>query len=198
MRRVRPTVPARMVGMERIHLTAASVLLVLSGCTSKPSGPPLATVSSVDLKRYSGRWYEVARLPNRFQRDDSRATAMYTREADGRIGVLNTETRPDGTQREVRGHASPVPGNNNAKLAVSFEGLAALAPVPDDGNYWILALAPDYSVSLVGTQDRKFLWLLSRHAPLNPKVRSRYLDKAKSLGFPVDRVLIADWPDRHS
>lgn len=181
-----------------IPASSLGVLLVLAGCSKQPSGPPLATVPYVDLKRYSGRWYEVARLPNQFQRDDSRATADYSQQDGGTVGVLNTEIRPDGSKKQIRGKASPVPGSENAKLRVKFEGLAALAPAPDEGNYWVLALSPDYSVSLVGTQDRQFLWLLSRHAPLNPKVRTRFLEKAKSLGFPVEKVIVADWPEPNS
>ena len=167
--------------------------LLLAACASQPS-KSLRTVSNVDLHRYAGRWYEIARLPNSFQRDDSRATADYTIGQNGDLRVLNTEHRPDGRTKKAAGHATVVPQSGGGRLRVKFTGLAALAPVPREGNYWILALATDYSAALVGTPDRKFLWLLARRADFPAAQRSRYLKIARGEGFAVEKVLIADWP----
>jgi len=165
---------------------------LMGGCASGPTRS-LRTVKSVDSSRYAGRWYEVARLPNRFQRDDSLATAEYRVQGPGVLGVLNTERRPDGSTKQIRGTATAVPGSGGSRLRVKFEGLAGLIPVPKDGNYWIIALAPDYSTALVGTPDRNFLWLLSRQSNPSPSVRQRYLEIAAKQGFDIERVLVANW-----
>jgi apolipoprotein D and lipocalin family protein len=165
------------------------------GCATKPQ-PLLRTAAAVDLNRYAGRWFEIARLPSFFQRDDSRATADYAVQADGTVRVVNTEHRPDGTTRIAIGAATAVAESGGSRLRVKFTGLAALAPVPHEGNYWIIALAPDYSVALVGTPDRRFLWLLARRSNLSPAIRQRYLDFAKREGFASEKALLAHWPER--
>lgn len=166
-----------------------ALAFIFTGCAHHT--PPLPTAARVDLSRYAGRWFEVARLPNPFQRADAQATAEYTVLPDGRVKVLNTERRPDGRAKSIEGRAVAVPGSGNARLRVKFSGLAALAPVPAEGNYWIIQLEPDYSAALVGTPDRKYLWLLARSPQPNPKTRSRLITRARELGFAVDRLIPA-------
>lgn len=160
--------------------------LILASCSSPR---PLRTVSQVNLERYAGHWHEIARLPNTFQRDDSSATADYTVQEDGSVRVVNTEHRPDGSTRTATGRATAVEGSGGSRLRVKFEGLAALVPAAAEGNYWIIDLAPDYSAALVGTPDRKFLWLLSRSAIMAPAVRERYLRRARDEGFDTARLI---------
>lgn len=160
--------------------------LILASCASPR---PLRTVSQVNLARYAGHWHEITRLPNSFQRDDSRATADYTLQQDGSVRVVNTEYRPGGTTRTAAGRATAVAGSGGSRLRVKFEGLAALAPAAAEGNYWIIDLAPDYSAALVGTPNRKFLWLLSRSANMAPAVRERYLRRARDEGFDTTRLI---------
>jgi len=167
---------------------------VLAGCST--SKRPLPTVAKVDLARYSGRWFEVARLPNSFQRAGALATADYTARPDGTVKVINTEFSTDRSPKTVEGSASAVAGSGNARLRVKFGGLAALAPMPAEGNYWILALAPDYSAALVGTPDRKFLWLLTRTQNPSAATRQRMIQRAAGLGFPTEKLLTADWSKR--
>lgn len=121
------------------------VLLISSGTTSaEPStGSALRTVSSVDLSRYSGTWYEIARYPNRFQRDcQSDTTAEYTIRKDGKV-------------KTARGTAKVADKATNAKLKVTFFW-------PFYGDYWIIGLSPDYRYAIVGEPNRKYLWILSR------------------------------------
>ncbi len=166
--------------------------LALAGCTENSA--PLPTVAQVDLTRYAGRWYEIARLPNFFQKEGGRAIAEYTAESDGSVKVRNTELRDGSTEKAVEGRATAVPGSGNARLQVRFGGFAALAPVPAEGNYWIIGLEPDYSVALVGTPDRKYLWLLARDSHLSPAIRDRHLADARRLGFPTEKILTAQLP----
>lgn len=166
-------------------LTAA----LLSQCKSAKNQPSLATAGQVDLARYAGHWHEIFRLPNSFQNDNSRAEAHYTLQAGGTVKVVNTEFRPDGTTKKAEGSATAVPDSGNSRLKVRFKGLAALAPVPDEGNYWIIKLEPDYSAALVGTPDRKYLWLLARDRNLNPQKRAAWEAEARKQGFDTSKLI---------
>jgi apolipoprotein D and lipocalin family protein len=169
----------------------------LFSCTqSGPAGPaashpPLKTTPKVSSDRYLGKWYEVARLPQWFQKDCVSATADYSQNKDGTIGVLNTCIRADGTERSISGVAEPVDGPNN-RLRVKFPGsfFARLAPIPEEGNYWIIDVTPDYRYAVVGTPDRKFLWFLSR----SPEVPQAQFDRMKAIakkqGFDLGRLAI--------
>jgi apolipoprotein D and lipocalin family protein len=146
------------------------------------------TVERVDLKRYAGDWYEVARLPNRFQRrcvGDVRA--RYVIRADGRLDVLNQCRTADGTI-DATGVARVVDTNTFAKLKVRFAP-AALSFLPFVwGDYWILALASDYSWAVVGSPDRRYLWILSRTPLLPATVFAEAVAAARANGFDTERL----------
>jgi apolipoprotein D and lipocalin family protein len=150
---------------------------------------PLPTVPCVDLARYAGTWHEVARLPNLFQASCVGSQARYEPRPDGSLAVINSCVTGRGRCREVVGRAEPVPCSGNARLRVKFGGLAALVPVPREGNYWIIALDDDYRWAMVGTPDRRFLWILAREACLPPEVFASLVDQARCLGFDVDRLV---------
>ncbi len=112
---------------------------------------------------------------------------------DGKgIAVRNTCYKTRARESSVQGTAVPVPDSGNAKLKVKFRGLASLAPVPDEGNYWILDLDPQYRWAMVGTPDRKFLWILARQPHLPFAVYSKLKAKARSLGFNTDQLIPED------
>ncbi len=179
--------------MRWIAFVGIALCAIVAAC-EKNFSRPLHTVASVDLQKYSGKWFEVARLPNSFQRAGETATAEYTPQGDGSIRVVNTATKADGSKRDAKGRAAAVEGTNNTRLRVKFEGLAALAPSPTEGNYWIIALdAESYQYAMVGTPDRKFLWILSRKLPLNPVIADRLISRANELEFPVEKLL---WTNR--
>lgn len=162
------------------------VLLPLLAFAADP--PPLETVPSVDLKKYAGKWYEIARLPNRFQKDcTGNVTAAYTLRDDGKITVLNECREGDEMERAegVARVAGDSPGN--AVLEVRFAP-AFLSWLPVWGDYRIIALDPDYRHAMVGTRDRKYLWILARSPSLEEDVIRRLLDQARSQGFPVDKM----------
>jgi apolipoprotein D and lipocalin family protein len=176
----------------RTHLILSLIPCVLalsiSSC-SNPSRPPLKTEAKVDISRYTGQWYEQFRLPNSFQKEGATAEARYTLQADGTVQVVNTETRRDNQRKSVTGTATVVPDGRNSRLQVRFQGLASLVPVPEEGNYWIIKLAPDYSMALVGTPDRKFLWLLSRKPKISAEVRTAYEKEAQRQGFDTSKLV---------
>jgi apolipoprotein D and lipocalin family protein len=156
------------------------------------SSAPLPVVAKVDLARYAGSWHEVSRLPNFFQKSCVRSTAEYTPQPDGTIQVRNTCYKAKGRTSGITGTAVPVEGSGNAKLKVKFGGFAALAPVPEEGNYWIIALDPQYRWAMVGTPDRRYLWMLARQPSLPFEVYGRLKQRARELGFDVGELLPED------
>lgn len=186
----------RLLVILRVSMFSVMALLALPACRStKPAAeghPPLPTVARVDLKRYSGLWHEVSRLPNPFQKSCLRSTAEYTPLPGGAVQVKNTCYKAKGRTADITGTATPVPGSNNARLRVKFRGFAALAPVPEDGNYWIISLDPQYRWAMVGTPDRKFLWMLARQPQLPFPIYRQLKQQAADLGFEVGKLIPED------
>lgn len=149
----------------------------------------LPTIPCVDLNRYSGTWYEIARLPNIFQRNCRCSTAQYLPAPDGSLTVINTCTTPRGRQRQVVGRATSVQGSGNARLRVGFGRLSTIFAQRTAGNYWIIDIAPDYSWAMVGTPDRKFFWILSRTPQLPSDIVSQLTWQAADMGFDTNRLI---------
>ncbi len=170
-------------------------LALVSCSTTRGRVDAPVTAEAVDLHRYTGRWYEVARLPMRFQRANEAAIAQYGTNDDRTISVHNIAIRPDGSQRDIRGYAKVLNPPENTKLTVRFKTwFGPLIPVPKDGNYWILHVDEDYEEAIVGTPNRKYLWLLAR-TPTIPEVRYEALIiKADQLGFDTSRLLKVPHP----
>ena len=141
----------------------------------------LEVVPNVDLERYLGKWYEIAHLPARFQEGCTNTTATYTLSKDGNITVLN-ECRRNGKPRQAKGKAKIVDKTSGAKLKVTFFW-------PFSGDYWIIALGKDYDYAVVGTPDRKYLWILSRTSQIDPKLYTQLLESAKSKGFNTNNLI---------
>jgi len=178
--------------MKKRFLALLTVGVVFAACNaSLPEDPP-NTVESVDLERYAGLWYEVARLPVFYQDDDEMAKAEYSLNDEGTIDVVNTAIHADGSSQKVTGTAEPVPGSNNAKLRVSIDNFFArlFGSPPDYGNYWVLKLDSDYRMALVGTPDRDALWLLSRTPTMEKDDLKEYIDYAESQGYDTSRLII--------
>jgi apolipoprotein D and lipocalin family protein len=149
-----------------------------------------ATAGVVDLNRYTGRWYEIARLPMPFQKANEAAIAEYGTNADGTLSVRNIAVRPDGSQRDILGYARVLNAPNNTRLAVRFKiWFGALIPVPKEGNYWILHVDEHYQEAIVGTPDRKYLWLLARTSTISEARYGALVAKADKLSFDTSRLL---------
>ncbi|MCL4179382.1 MAG: lipocalin family protein [Verrucomicrobia bacterium] len=168
--------------------------LVSCSTTSGRVDAPV-TAEAVDLSRYTGRWYEIARLPMPFQKANEAAIAEYGANPDGTISVHNIAVRPDGSQREIRGYAKVLNPPENTKLTVRFKTwFGPLIPVPKDGNYWILHLDEDYEEAIVGTPNRKYLWLLARTPMIPEACYEALVARASQLGFDTSRLLRVPHP----
>jgi len=178
---------------QRLGLRAALLAaLVVAAAPARPAAAlePPQTVPQVDLARYVGRWYELARLPNSFQDQCvSDVTATYQSRADGLLDVANRCRTPAGEIDEAVGVARVADERSRAKLEVRFAP-AYLSFLPIVwGDYWVLALEPEYRWAVVGTPDRQNLWILARDPALADAEYAAALAKAQAQGFDVSRVM---------
>jgi len=141
----------------------------------------LEVVSHVELEKYLGKWYEIARLPARFQEGCTDTTATYALSEDGSISVLN-ECIISGKVKQAKGKAKVVDKHSGAKLKVTFLW-------PFYGDYWIIDLGKDYDYAVVGTPNRKYLWILSRTPQMDDKLFSQLIESVKSKGFDVNNLI---------
>ena len=180
---------SRLAMLRPVALVLLGLGLVSCSTTRSRVDAPV-TAGTVDLSRYTGRWYEIARLPIRFQKANEAAIAEYGTHADGTISVRNIAIRPDGSQRDIRGYAKVLNPPENTKLTVRFKTwFGPLIPVPKKGNYWILHVDEHYQEAIVGTPNRKYLWLLAR-TPTIPEARyAGMVARASQLGFDTSRLL---------
>jgi apolipoprotein D and lipocalin family protein len=164
-------------------LAAGAVLPAASTLVAKDR-PPLRVEPSVDLARYAGKWYEIARLPNWFQRAcASDTTATYTVRPDGKVDVVNACRKKDGSLKSVQGIARPAGGDEpNTKLKVTFFW-------PFSGKYWIMDLDPDYRWAVVGEPGRGYLWILSRTPQMDQAIYESILKRASAQGYDIGRLL---------
>lgn len=169
---------------------AVTLCVMLVGCAGLERNDTLPTVPTVDLDRYTGTWYEIARLPMWFQRHCVNSLATYSKRLDGTIGVHNECVTDTGGQEHADGVARVVDPHTNARLTVVFDNFfARLFGSSRDGNYWILALDPDYRIAMVGTPDRRYLWVLSRTPHLDEATYRHFVEHARQLGFPVSSLI---------
>ena len=157
---------------------------LLSACASQPvyrrAEAPLAAVPTVDPDRYLGRWFEIARYPNSFQKECEAVTATYSRRDDGLIKVVNACGAIEGSLgREAVGRAKIVDLQSNAKLKVSFFG-------PFWGDYWIIDLKDDYSRAIVGEPSGRYLWVLARDPAISEAERADIITTLGGLGYPAE------------
>jgi len=177
--------------MNTLILVSFLVLFATAGVSQEKSTQPLEVVPSVDLNRYAGTWYEIARLPFRFQSQCvGDVTATYTLLENGQIKVVNRCRKENGEIDEAEGRAKL--GSNdgpNTKLKVRFAP-AFLSWLPFVwGDYWIIDLAPDYGYAVIGDPDRKYLWVLSRTPVMDETTFQGILDRAKGKGYDLSGLI---------
>lgn len=153
--------------------------------TSIAMSQTLETVPNVDLKKYTGKWFEIASFPQYFQKGCNCTTAEYTLSDKGFVIVENRCSKDsiNGKQSYIKGKAFVDENSGNAKLKVQFFW-------PFKGKYWIIDLADDYSYAVVGHPNRKYLWILSRTPTMNDTVYQQIISKIKEKGFDISKIKI--------
>jgi apolipoprotein D and lipocalin family protein len=159
------------------------VLFGLTACsTNAPDG--ITAVTSFEITRYAGKWYEIARLDHSFERELTDVSANYRQQDDGSVEVINRgfDTKRN-EWREAIGKAKFTGDTNRASLKVSFFG-------PFYGGYHVVALdQKDYRWALVAGPDRDYLWILARDRQLPPEIREQLLVRARELGFDTQKLI---------
>ena len=164
-------------------MTGIAVALTLVACKSPTPPKGVKPVSDFNASRYLGKWYEIARLENRFEKGMEQVTATYGLRSDGGISVLNRGYDPIKNRwKESEGKAYFTGAPTTAALKVSFFG-------PFYGGYNVIKLDKDYQHALVSGPNRDYLWILSRSTILPETVKQDFLATARELGFPVEQLV---------
>ena len=168
-----------------------ALLLVLgsSQAIAQQSDQAVKTVASLDVPRYLGTWYEIAKFPNWFQKKCvSNTKAVYTAKPDGNLRVLNSCKTAGGETSEAEGLARQIGAKDSPKLEVRFapEWLSFLPLVW--GDYWVIDLDSQYQVAAVSDPRREYLWVLSRTPQLDPKVYADLLQRLKQQQFDIQKL----------
>jgi len=164
-----------------------TTLLMLSLSACKSEHKELPTVTELDLTKYAGTWYEIARLPNSFEKGLECVTATYTILPNGKVEVLNKGyTNADTSKMKSIKGVAWVPNNNHpGQLKVRFFW-------PFSGRYWVIALDNNYNYALVGDPSRKYLWILSKSSTLDSSTYTTLVSIAKENGFNVENLMMVN------
>ncbi len=149
----------------------------------------VTAVPSLDLSRYLGRWYEICRLPLKYEDETATdITATYALNASGAVRVDNRSFDENDEPSQAIGEATPV-DEANSRLKVTFLP-EFIRWIPfTSGDYWVLKIDPEYQTALVGTPDRNNLWLLSRQPDLPEATREQYMSEARRQGFDLSGLI---------
>lgn len=163
------------------------ILLILMNLLSCKTNRDLSTVGEVNLEKYAGQWYEIARLPNKFEKGLKCITATYSLKKNGKIEVLNKgfSIEKMGESDAAKGTAWIPDPNYPGRLKVSFFW-------PFAGDYYIISLDEEYQYVLVGDPSRKYLWILSRTKKLDDTIYSKLIDIGRQNGFKVEDIIKVD------
>ncbi len=177
-----------------IHQSNWSVSLILlsvivsglfTGCSGQKQMIDNSVVKELDLQKYLGTWYEIARYDHRFERDLVGVTANYSMRPDGKIKVVNSgyKNTLDGEYSEAIGKAKiPDPENEPAKLKVSFFWIFY-------GDYYVLELDKDYQWAVIGSSTDKYLWILSRTPQMAPEIYTDLLKRIADRGYDTSALI---------
>lgn len=163
-------------------LIGAATMVILTSCgRTIPKG--VTAVKPFDVKRYTGTWYEIARLDFKQERGLNNTSAAYTLNDDGTISVVNRgyDYQKDKWE-EATAKAKFVDGENEGRLKVSFFG-------PFYSGYNVVALDPNYQYALVAGESHKYLWLLSRETTMPESIKQEFLAKAEAMGYDTEELL---------
>ena len=179
--------PPRFLSPLALALTLLAPLAVPAQTTASPA--PLQTIERLDVGRYLGAWFEIAKYPNRFQRQCVRDTqAQYRLRDDGQLDVINRCREANGEMAEAVGRARQIGAADSPRLEVRFAP-AWLSWLPMVwGNYWVIDLDPDYQLVAVSEPSREYLWVLSRTPAVEAAAYQALLERLRAKGFDLTRL----------
>ncbi|CAM8931847.1 unnamed protein product [Rhodiola kirilowii] len=156
----------------------------------KNNDKEMEVVKGIDLKRYMGRWYEIASFPSFFQpKNGVNTRATYTLNEDGTTVKVLNETWSNGKRDYIEGVAYKAdPSSDEAKLKVKFYLPPFLPIIPVVGDYWVLYIDDDYQYAVIGQPSRKYLWILSRKNEIDEEVYKELVEKAAEQGYDVSKL----------
>ncbi len=167
--------------LKSLTLAALMSLPIAAHAQVRDASVAMQTAPAVDLNRYLGTWYEIARFPNRFEAGCTNVTATYAMRGDGDISVVNSCTKDGGTEA-IEGKAWVV---DSAKLKVTFvPWLGSIAA----GDYWVLDVKSDYSMAVVGAPKGGFGWILARGPTLSKADKDRALKVFAANGYDTAQL----------
>ncbi len=172
-----------------VALLSACLLALSFSASSQTNDVPVKTIPSLDVQRYMGTWYEIAKYPNWFQRKCMSDTkAVYSARADGTLKVLNSCKSADGNLSEAEGTARQIGAKDSPKLEVRFAPVwLSFLPLVW-GDYWVIDLDPQYQIAVVSDPRREYLWILSRTPQLDKKVYDEVLQRIQNQQFDVSKL----------
>ena len=160
-------------------------VLLATGCVSIPDN--ITPVTSFQIERYLGKWYEIARLDHRFERGLTQISAEYSMRPDGGLKVLNrgySKEKQEWSEAEGRGYFVQSP--NEAYLKVSFFG-------PFFGSYIVFELdTVNYQYALISGPDKSYFWLLARTPTIDDNLKKKLIAKAAALGFDTKKLIFSE------
>lgn len=170
--------------MKKQAILVLSLILVLSSCKSQESMIDKTVVQALDIDKYLGTWYEIARFDHKFERGLEGVSATYSYREDGKIKVLNAGYKEtlNGPRSEAIGKAKIPDVNVPAKLKVSFFWFFY-------GDYFVLDLDKDYQWALIGSSSDKYLWILSRTSQMDESLYADILSNLSNRGYDVSKLI---------
>ncbi|GAB4222864.1 MAG: lipocalin family protein [Francisella sp.] len=167
--------------MKKIVLLVSTIGFLLSGCVTKPDN--IQPITNFQADKYLGKWYEIARIDNRFEKGMTHVYAHYSLNSDGTIKVVNSGLTPStGNRNYAKGIAKFVKDKNTGYLKVSFFR-------PFYGAYVIFNLDKDYKYAYVSGANKNYLWLLSRTKTVPQYIKNDFIEKAQNLGYDVNKLV---------
>ena len=178
-----------------LSLSLLAPLSAFSQSSAPIADVPVKTIASLDIPKYLGTWYEIAKFPNWFQKKCvSNTKAVYSARSDGNLKVLNSCKTADGTVSEAEGTARQIGAQDSPKLEVRFAP-AWLSFLPMVwGDYWVIDLDPQYQVAAISDPRREYLWVLSRTPQLDKKVYEDLMQRLQAQQFDIRKLELTPQP----
>jgi apolipoprotein D and lipocalin family protein len=173
--------------MQLLRIMTAIAVITFGTATYSAAAPsvqpPIQSVAMVDQSRWMGRWYQIARLPNRFQKGCTGAYTDFSLRDDGQINVINScRNEKDGSLRQEKGHAWVIEPTSNARIKVSFFW-------PFRSEFWVIGLGKEYEYTVVASPNRKYLWIMSRTPTMSDDLYADIVKEIERQGFDINKIL---------